>query len=1345
MAPPAGAVEVATGSKIDGLALKDAGIQKDLYLFVNGKEYKLKPMQDFQPDQTLLTWLRSVGLTGTKLGCGEGGCGACTVSSSHYDPASQKVVHRAVNACITPVCAMEGCHVVTVEGIGNSKIGLHPVQKRLSDKHGSQCGFCTPGFVMSMYSLLRNNPTPNEHEVEHCIDGNLCRCTGYRPILEAFKTFCPGESEEKSAKSNGCCNGTSPAPYNPSSEMEFPPQLLPSKYSSRDLQFQGSRCTWYRPTSMSSLLALKAQHPAAKIVVGNSELEIERKFRSSNWEVLVCTTHVPEMNELRNLSNGVHIGSAVTLSRIYDHLNQLLASKEEHSTYNFKAMLQQLRWFAGTPIRNVAAIGGNICNASPISDLNPVLMACGAVLTLIKVDGSTREISAKEFFKERMYRQTHLGPDELLLSVFVPETKPMEFSQGYKVSRRRDDDIAIVTAGLRVRLEQKPEGFVVVDCGLAYGGMAASSVNAKKTEEFLKGKTMSHELIRQALEVLPDDLPLADNAPGGMIEFRKTLSASFLFKFGIFVLQQIAPAAVDPAEQSAGIPYSRPVSSGLQHYTETGHKIIMDPAGQAMTGPFDVEGGVGKAVKHLAGDLHVTGEAVYVDDMPNPPGGLYGGLVLSQKSRARLVSVDPSPALALAGVHGYFDHKDVEGNNVFGAVIWDEEVFATKEVFTTGQVIGIVVADSAILARQAASMVKVEYEVLDAILSIEEAVAAESFIGDEGKIESGNVDEAMAKAEKQISGEVRIGGQEHFYLETQASLVVPGENNEFIVHTSSQNPTKTANYVAHVLGIPKAKVVCKVKRMGGGFGGKETRNVFISMACAVAAKKLNRSVRIMLDRDHDMCISGQRHPFLSKYKVGFNKDGLITAVDVKLYSNGGMSLDLSRPVLERAMFHIENAYSIPNVRVTGRVCRTNLPSNTAFRGFGGPQGMMACEAYMEHVARELGVHADEIRAKNLYPTRGGVTPYRQELVDCHLREMWAELQSSCDYTRRRAEVDEFNKKNKWKKRGISMMPVKFGMSFTAKFMNQASALVHVYTDGTVLVSHGGTEMGQGLHTKMCQIAASELGVSLDKVFVTETATDKCANTHPTAASVGADLNGFAVQDACKQIAARLERFRQAKPGATLAEIAMAAWLDRVDLTAHGFYKTPDIGYNFQTGEGRAFHYFAYGVACSEVEVDVLTGDFSTLRADILHDVGDSLNPAVDVGQVEGAFVQGMGLFTLEELVWMNNGQLFTRGPSTYKIPSANDIPIDMRVKLFENCPNRRTIYSSKGVGEPPLNLAISVFNAIREAVGAARRDAGKEGHFRMDTPASCERIRLAMGDFILGKYAASDVLAKGSW
>ena len=569
-------------------------------------------------------------------------------------------------------------------------------------RHGSQCGFCTPGFVMSMYSLLRNNATPSAAEVEHAIDGNLCRCTGYRPILDAFKTFCPAnptpwatQEEVSSPTARGTCckvvkDGEVP-PYASQPEVAFPAQLMPGAFRSADLRLEGDACTWHRPVSLAGCLALKASHPHAKIVVGNSELEIERKFRNSSWEQLICTTHVPELNVLEDGSAGLTIGASTTLTRITHMLEHLLETQPAFTTQAYKAMLAQLKWFAGTPVRNVAAIGGNVANASPISDLNPVLMACKAVFTLVKVDGSTRDMPARDFFKERMYRQTHMAPDELLLKIFVPKTRQMEFCNGYKASRRRDDDIAIVTCGMRMAVESTAQGVMISEAGFAYGGMAASSVNARITEAFLVraaaacglrcaarerrclsdwrglisgwsgqvGKALSHETLQAALKLLADDLPLDPTAPGGMIEYRRTMSASFFFKFFLTVMREATPDQLEAADLSGTLDYSRPVSHGLQHYKETGHKIITDPAGQAVTGPFDVSKGVGKAAKHVAADLHVSGEAVYLDDMPTT--GYYGHIVGSTKSRARILSVDASAALALEGVHGYFDHKDVEG------------------------------------------------------------------------------------------------------------------------------------------------------------------------------------------------------------------------------------------------------------------------------------------------------------------------------------------------------------------------------------------------------------------------------------------------------------------------------------------------------------------------------------------------------------------------------------------------------------------------------------------------------------------------------------------------------------
>ena len=544
-------------------------------------------------------------------------------------------------------------------------------------------------------------------------------------------------------------------------------------------------------------------------------------------------------------------------------------------------------------------------------------------------------------------------------------------------------------------------------------------------------------------------------------------------------------------------------------------------------------------------------------------------------------------------------------------------------------------------------------------------------------------------------------------------------------------------FVSRVCEVQANKVVVRVKRLGGGFGGKETRSIALAAPLALAAKKTGRPVRYMLTREEDMVTSGQRHPFLAKWKVGVNKDGKLQALDIDMFNNAGWSFDLSHAVLQRGMSHSDGCYRVPNVFVRGRLCKTHTMSNTAFRGFGGPQGLFVAETYMEEVADRLGMEVERLREINFYKP-GEETHFNQALQDWHVPLMWDQVKDETRYDARKAAVAEFNKKNKWRKRGTAMIPTKFGISFTALFLNQAGALVHIYHDGSVLVAHGGTEMGQGLHTKMTQIAAQALQVPLDNVFISETSTNTVANASATAASASSDLNGYAIANACEQLNARLAPYREKLgPKASMTDLAHAAYFDRVNLSAQGFYKTPEIGYVWGENKGKMFYYFTQGVAAAEVEVDTLTGSWTCLRADIKMDVGRSINPAIDYGQIQGAFVQGMGLFTMEESLWLrsgpNAGNLFTRGPGAYKIPGFRDIPQEFNVSLLKGVEweNLRTVQRSRGVGEPPLFMGSVVFFAIRAALRSARGDYGERGVLEMESPATGERIRLCLRDGIV--------------
>lgn len=1180
-------------------------VSGSLLFYLNGCAIEV---ENPDPEENLLSWLRRNGHNGTKLGCGEGGCGACTVLLSYFSTTEQRVVHISVNACLFPLCACDSCHIITIEGIGQAS-RMHPIQERLSEFHGSQCGFCTPGIVMSMYALLRNNPLPTEHEIEENFDGNLCRCTGYRPILDAFRTFSSEHARAvqamASSKDGVLLDSSQFKLYSSDSELIFPPALLVRPV--RPLLIFKGNTAWLKPVTLQQMLTAKRLLPQLKIINGNTEVELERKFAKFHYSCLVSGCHVTELNAVSVEANGLRVGGSVTITAFRRFLQRVSSDHDPVTCRTFEALLHQIKLFAGNQIRNTGVLAGNICTASPISDLTPVLIAGGSVFRLIdSSSGSTRDIPAGDFFVG--YRKTCMLPSELLLNVFVPFTDDRTFVKGYKQSRRREDDIAIVNAGISMTVDKSG---CVSACCISFGGMSFKTITAPNTAASFIGKPWQPSLLSEALAILRQEVALQPGAPGGMVEYRQALAQAFVFKFFHSVSKALDSSSISVDSISVAEEFHRPLSKGLQHFSPTPN-VSAVPSVHA-------------PIKHLSGDFHVTGEAQYTDDIPNPSGGLYAGLVLSTQAHARIVSVDTSAALAMPGVVAYVDISDVKGKNNFGSILQDDETFANGTVICVGQIIGCICADDPRTARRAADSVKIVYETLPSILTIDAAIEKSSYLWEKLQLTRGeNLDESFVGSDVVVEGEVRIGGQEHFYLETNATLCIPGEGDSMTVISSTQNPTKTQGIVAQVLGVPKSKVICKCKRMGGGFGGKETRNVFISTVIAVAAQKLRRPVRIMLERDTDMMITGQRHPFVAKFRAGAMRDGKLTALDVTLYSNGGCTMDLSKPVLERAMFHVDNAYYFPVIRVSGFIAKTNLPSNTAFRGFGGPQGIFVGECIMDTIAEKLSMDPSVLRRSNMYQ-QGQITPFGQVMTECICEETWDHILSSSDFVDRKKSVSDFNAKNRWRKRGIAVSPVRFGMSFTATFMNQAQALVHVYTDGSVLVAHGGTEMGQGIHTKMAQVTAQTLGVSLDQVTVGDSSTETCANTNPSAASVTADINGYAIVDACEQILRRMSPVReslvsQGKP-ASFKDVAFECWFRRVDLSAHGFYRTPDVGFDWSVSKGRPFHYFSFGAAVSEVEIDVLTGDMHILRADMTHDVGKSLNPAVDIGQIEGAFMQ----------------------------------------------------------------------------------------------------------------------------
>jgi len=755
------------------------------------------------------------------------------------------------------------------------------------------------------------------------------------------------------------------------------------------------------------------------------------------------------------------------------------------------------------------------------------------------------------------------------------------------------------------------------------------------------------------------------------------------------------------------------------------------------------EGAVHQPLPHDSADLHVAGTAAYVDDLPEPPGVLHLAFGHAEEGHATLVSLDLDEVRAAPGVVAVFTAADIPGENNVGPVVHDDRLLAEGEILYPGQPLFLVAATSTRAARRAARLGKAVFEPRPALVTIAEAKAAGSEIEATQVMARGDARAALASAPHRLTGALEMGGQEHFYLEGQAALATPGEQGRLLILSSTQHPSEIQHLVAAMLGLSHADVIVEVRRMGGAFGGKETQAAAFAAACALVAAKTGRPAKFHADRDDDMVATGKRHDFAVDYDVGFDDEGRIEGIRIALASRCGATADLSPAINDRAMFHADNCYYLPAVEIVSHRLKTHTVSNTAFRGFGGPQGMMAIERVMDAIAAKLGRDPLEIRRANLYGPGRDVTPYHMNVADNVAPELIAELAERTGYAARRARVEAFNAGHKVLKKGLALTPVKFGISFTTTHLNQAGALVLVYADGSVHLNHGGTEMGQGLHIKIAQVVADVFAIPIEAVKVSATRTDKVPNTSATAASSGADLNGMAARDAAMTIRDRLVGLAASIFGCGPADVAFTregvtgngqvcafddlcrrAHLARISLAATGFYATPDIAYDRPSHRGRPFLYFAYGAALSEVVIDTLTGEHRVVAVDILHDVGRSLNPAIDLGQIEGGFIQGMGWLTTEELVYDARGRLLTHAPSTYKIPTANDRPARMEIAIWERGENAEpTIHRSKAVGEPPLMLAISVFSALTQAVAAA---APGKGLPRLDAPATPERILAAV-------------------
>uniref|UniRef100_A0A8C1ZMV7 Aldehyde oxidase 5 n=1 Tax=Cyprinus carpio TaxID=7962 RepID=A0A8C1ZMV7_CYPCA len=1244
---------------------------------------------------------------GTKYGCGGGGCGACTVMVSRYDPIQETVLHWSVTACLQPICSLHGAAVVTVEGIGSTKTKLHPVQERIAKAHGSQCGFCTPGMVMSMYTLLRNNPQPTMEDIRETLGGNLCRCTGYRPIIDGFKTFCNVRTVNSSMDNV--------LPLDPTQDLIFPPELL--KKAER-LCFQGEKVRWISPADLKDLIKLKAEYSNAPLLVGNTTIGwFQEEVHPSSHPSSHPSIHPSKLflNNGKSWKNHhcVTVGAGCSLSVLKDVLLQGIEELGPEKSRVYQALVQTLQCLASKQIRNMATIGGNILSANPKYDLSSILAAAECTLHISLLIPSILFLTTNSLLQYKYNMNFSFRSEKLIAN---PCALQWEFVSAFRQAQRREFAFSIVNSGMRVTFRH--DSNVVENLDIFYGGVGPTLVKARHTCKELMGRKWDEKLLVVGTQLLEEEIYVPPTAPGGQEEYRKALVLSFFFKFYMQVLLEL--------QQKVGmndlpLEYLSALKPFKNEVPQANHSFQLVPETQSSNDP------VGRPNVHQAALQQATGEAVYYDDIPSVKGELFVSMVTSTRAHAKIISIDASVALAMSGVVTFISAKDVPGQN---RRLWfnnPEELFAEEEVICVGQIIGAIVAETREQAKRAAEQVDITYEDIQPVFfTIEEAIEHQSFFDPKRKLERGNLEEGFEKADHILEDELYMGGQEHFYMETQGLIAIPkGEAGELELYVASQHAAYTQEVVGITLGIDSNKITCHVKRLGGGFGGKVMKIASLSAIAATAAYKTGRAVRCVLEREDDMLITSGRSPFLGKYKVGYLNDGTILAADITYYSNGGCTLDESSFLLD---FIKKKSYFIPNLRGHGLVCKTYLPSYTAFRGFGGPQGLTIIESVLHEVAARCGLPAHQVRDINMYKDEKCYTHHKQLFSPHDMVRCWNECLEKSDYTHRCLSIKQFNAHNHWKKRGISIVPLKFGIGFSKGFYNQGAALVNIYKDGSVLISHGGTEMGQGINTKAIQIASRILKVPMSSIHIKETCTGNVPNAAPSAASFGTDAVGMAVKDGCEKLMRRLEPLIKKHPQFTWQQLVSKTYCQKISLSATGFFMGPHTSVDWEKSDGNAYYYFTFGACCSEVEIDCLTGDHKNIRTDIVMDVGRSINPALDVGQVEGGFGQGIGLYTIEELQFSPKGVLLTRGPSRYKIPALCDIPPQLNVHLLRNADNPHAIYSSKGIGEPPVFFGCTLFFAIKEAIAAARRERGLTESFHFSSPATAEKIRMACED-----------------
>jgi xanthine dehydrogenase large subunit len=1229
-----------------------------LHFILNDKELKT----ELPSGSTVLDFIRyHKRLSGTKIGCREGDCGACTVLVGDFEDG--KLVYRSMTSCLMPLGNAHGKHIVSIEGINMDQ--LSPVQKTMVDTNGTQCGFCTPGFVMSLTGFVLNDKIGNCQDAIASIDGNICRCTGYKSIVKAACKI---------------ANDISEKPKNNSLNWLIENGFLPDYFQDIETRLKDLRI------NLKRLLTDKSGNLS---IGGGTDLLVQKPHFVKQSQV----NHIFDDDQLNKIyveNDRCYIGASVTVTTF--------AESDIIQSY-FPSLSKYIKLVSSTPIRNMATLAGNIVNASPIGDMTVFFLALDADL-ILTLNGNQRIVKLKDFYKG--YKQIDKAKEEIIEAIVFNPPSNSTFFNFEKVSKRTHLDIASVNSACQIVLNNNSR---VEEIHLSAGGVAPFPKYLIKTIEFLKGKSLLEENINLAISILQDEVAPISDARGSEAYKRLLLNQLFRSHF-----------------------------HELNSPTQT-----LEPNLPKNNAPLIDDQGIG----NVDAPSHVTGKSIYTDDIPVMEGTLYLKVFDSPVAHGIIKKLDFKKAKQLPGIVKIFTYLDVPGENQIGGIIADEPLLADKEVHFQGQPILIIAAENEDAAEEALSLIKIEIDPLPVITNPREAFAQGKLLSGTRKFNKGDIKTAFANCKYIFEGKTETGGQEHLYLETQGAYAYPTEHNSVKIYSSTQGPTAVQRTVSRVLGVGMNQVEVDVARLGGGFGGKEDQASGWGAMAALVAWKLKRPAKCMPHRMEDMRMTGKRNPYSSDYKIGLDENYKIQAYEAIFYQNGGAAADLSPAILERTLFHATNSYSIPNVSVTAHSCKTNLPPNTAFRGFGGPQGMFVIESALDAAAKKLGIETTYLQRINMM-SNGDEFPYGQIVSECEATNCWDSVTNKYNLETIKNDISDYNQKNKYSKKSLSMMPICFGISFTNTMMNQARALVHVYSDGTVGVSTGAVEMGQSVNTKMMQVAAHYFGLNLDKIKLETTNTTRVANTSPSAASSTADLNGKAVADACLQILNRLKEVVKSIKGAddsieisfkngqvylnkevcdlTWTQLIQQAFMRRENLSAKGHYATPTIHFDKTTEKGHPFAYHVYGTAMTIVSLDCLRGTYAFDAVNVVHDFGSSMNKLVDLGQCEGGLVQGMGWMTMEEVVYNKDGRLMANALSTYKIPDIYSVPREINIDFLNTSQDNLAILKSKAVGEPPLMYGIGAFFAVRNAILAFNPEA----NIPYDAPITPEKVLIAL-------------------